>query len=492
MGASKLLIFCFFIYLKGSESETSWTSKSPASVKGLLGSCVVIPCSFNFPDKGRNYDSVGIWYDPNGVVFHSKVSQKVSSQYKGRTELVGDLKEKNCSLKIVDLQEKDTGPFDFRIEIKDYDSYYYKSMVSISAISEPNPIQFSVSGDFKERHNLSASCSVFHTCPASPPHFTWSHSGKKTYHSQQLNDGEWKETAILNFRLTHNDHNKALKCSVKYNGGKVQEKQEILQVRYAPVNVKVEYNSTVMEGENVSLICSSEAHPPVTSYHWHSETGANISQGNLYMVTKVSRNIRALYCIAVNEEGQGISSPAQLNVLYAPEVKTESSCFSQGNNVKCQCVVDSNPPSEVTFKLSDQILPNATRMNDSSFVIMIPWKDVKSSTFVQCWAENKLGKASLKLFLHDGMEIYIFIAIGAAGFLVMILLGVIVIKKCRGTPCHTSGSDRNTMVTQSAWKPHYNSKRKEFCNDSPISEICPNYIYGNVLNFGDDQIYANV
>uniref|UniRef100_A0A3Q2QZ01 Si:dkey-238d18.5 n=1 Tax=Fundulus heteroclitus TaxID=8078 RepID=A0A3Q2QZ01_FUNHE len=496
MGASKWLMFFVCIYLTQSENEaSSWISTYPTSVKGLLSSCVVIPCSFNYPDQGKPHDYTGIWYNPDGIIFHSKEPQKMLQKYKNRIVLVGKLEEKNCSLKIDTLQQNDIGPFNFRIEIKNYESYSYKNKVSISVISNPNPIQFSVAEDIKVGQKVSASCSVSHSCPASPPAFKWSHSGEEIHQSQHLGDAEWNEKSILTFNPTHIDHNKTLQCTVTYKGGKKQEKSKILHVRHPPVNVKVEYKSNVSEGDTVDLTCSSEAHPPVSRYEWHNETGANLSEGNLYVVSNVSRNIGAMYCTAINNEGQASSKSVLLNVLYAPEVKTESSCFSEGNWVKCECIVDSNPPSTVTFKLGDRILPGAKNVQDGSFSLKVLWKDLESYKFVQCLAVNIQGRANLKLFLpHDGIMLYIFIASGVAGLLLIILLAVGVIKKCRGTSRDTSGLGQNPAITHKASEPaQMVSKRKEICDDPPYSDIYLNEnMYGNV-GFGlDDQIYANV
>ena len=56
----------------------------------------------------------------------------------------------------------------------------------------------------------------------------------------------------------------------------------------APVNVKVVYRSNVKEGEDVSLKCTSDAHP-ASSFEWRSDTGAQLHKGKLYILKNVPR-----------------------------------------------------------------------------------------------------------------------------------------------------------------------------------------------------------
>lgn len=114
-----------------------WTNNIPSSVKGLPGSCVVIPCSYDFPNPGKTLTQfTGIWKDhARRPIFHS-VQSKIMQQYRNRTELLGDLSLKNCSLKIDPLQQSDQGPFSFRIEIANYDKFSYGREVSITMIGE--------------------------------------------------------------------------------------------------------------------------------------------------------------------------------------------------------------------------------------------------------------------------------------------------------------------------------------------------------------------
>ncbi|XP_039885383.1 sialic acid-binding Ig-like lectin 14 isoform X1 [Simochromis diagramma] len=491
------LLFFICICVKVTQTEaSSWTIAVPSSVKGLLGSCVVIPCSYNYPNA-KVQTFTGIWTnDGNQVIYHPTES-KMLEQYRRRTKLLGDVSKSNCSLMIENLQQNDGGPFHFRIELGGYNSFsYLNKKVSISMIREPNAIDFSAHEDIKEGQPVSASCSVFHSCPTYPPAFHWSHSGEQHFQAQKLHDGQWKATSILMFRSNRTDHNKLLQCRVTYHGGKHQETSKTLKVKYAPVNVKVEYQSDVNEGETAHLKCSSDANP-VSSYEWHSETGVLLNKGQTYTMTNVSRHSKPVYCTAVNEEGRVKSSTLKLNVLYGPDIETYSKCSSYNGIVKCDCIVQSRPPSMVHFVLGDRVLPSTTVETNGSVTTGTLQTDFRSFRFVHCLANNTLGNANLTLSLpvNDNMQ-YIFIASGTGVILLIILIATAVgVKKCTRRSGETPPSDLSTMKSERPVEiPHYApARRKENYEDAHCNDIYTNFhIYGNVGTDLDESVYANV
>ncbi|XP_030605115.1 myelin-associated glycoprotein-like [Archocentrus centrarchus] len=564
------LHFFLYIYLKVTQTEaSSWTINVPSTVKGLAGSCVVIPCSFNYPDpRGKAKSFTGIWRTTEGVqVLYHQAESKTPEQHQSRTRFLGDISEKNCSLMIDSLQQNDRGPFYFRIEIGGYDSASYaKNKVSISMISEPNPIDFSVREEVKEGQTVSASCSVSHSCPKYPPAFHWSHSGEQRFQAQQLQNGQWMATSTLTFHPNHTDHNKPLQCKVTYRGGKHQETSKTLKAvssrfvkatsvnhrallasykvayqialckkphtiaeelilpaaldmvsvmlddasaaklktiplsndtvaRHAPVNVKVEYQSDVNEGETVNLKCSSDANP-VSSYEWHSETAALLYKGQNYTMLNVSRHsVEALYCTAINKEGRARSSLVQLNVLYAPDIKTSSKCSSYDGIIKCECIVESKPPSMVHFVLADRVLQSTKVEKHGSVITGTLQTDFGSFKLVHCLANNTLGNANLTLSLpvNDNMHL-IFITSGAGVSLLIILTATIVgvVKICRGRSGGASTSDFSTMKTHRHVEfPHYTPTKRKEDEDAHGNDIYTNNnVYGNTD--GDESIYANV
>ncbi|XP_034553481.1 myelin-associated glycoprotein-like isoform X1 [Notolabrus celidotus] len=498
MTFSLLVLFLCFKVLQ-TEAST-WTAKVPSSVKGLIGSCVVIPCTFDYANPGKTLTGfTGMWNnEANEHIYHS-VKSKVLQRYQTRTELLGDISQKNCSLMIDPLQENDRGPFYFRIEIDGLDKFTYRdSPVSIEMIREPDPVIFSGKPEVQEGETVSASCSVSFSCPASPPVFNWSHSGEKHFQQTEHTAGQWKATSTLTFHPTRADHEKILQCTVRYKGGKLQNASKVLRVKYAPVIVKVEYKSDVKEGGAVQLKCSSDANPPASSYEWYNETGAQLYRGNVFTLQNVSRHTGDLYCTAINAMGQRKSSPVQLNVLHAPEIKTGSSCSSEADKVKCVCIAESRPPSMVHFVLSDRVLPKAKVEKHGPVTIGTLQAEFGSSEFVHCLAKNTQGTANLTLYfpVNSKMQnMYIYLAIGTGVTLVIVLIAVGV-KKCRGRPKDVARTHLSTMkVEKDVEPPQYAAAKRKVNNydDVDSQEVYANDpVYGNMETDLDDAIYANV
>ncbi|XP_019211710.1 myelin-associated glycoprotein-like [Oreochromis niloticus] len=342
-----LSLFVMCICFKVSPTEaSSWTVKVPSSVKGHLGLCVVIPCSYDFPSpENEASEFTGIWYNNNDqVICHSNASQ-ILDPFLNRTKLLGDLSMKNCSLMIENLQQSDGWPFYFRIEIKGYNQYsYINDKVSIS-LSQPD---LSVQEEVKEGENVSASCSVFHSCPTYPPSFIWSHSGEQHDQTQQLHEGQWNSTSTLTFRPNRSDHNKTLKCKITYHHGLLHETSKILQVK------------------------------------------------------------------------------------YGPDIKTSSKCSSEDTVVKCECIVESEPPSMVHFVLGDRVMQSSKAEKNGSVTTETLQTDFGSFSFVHCLAINVVGYDNILLSLpvKDNMQ-NILISSGAGVILLIILIGsgVGVVKK---------------------------------------------------------------
>ncbi|XP_065130526.1 B-cell receptor CD22 [Paramisgurnus dabryanus] len=71
-----------------------------------------------------------------------------------------------------------------------------------------------------------------------------------------------------------------------------------------------------MEGDSVTLTCSSESNPPVHTYSWFKENEtSSVGSGQTYSITNInSRDSGWFYCEAQNEVGSQRSAAVSVNV----------------------------------------------------------------------------------------------------------------------------------------------------------------------------------
>ncbi|XP_072250638.1 myelin-associated glycoprotein-like [Leuresthes tenuis] len=211
-------------------ANTQWIIDVPSRIPAVQGSCVVIPCSYAYP-KPRSKTILnswrGFWKRGNKIVSTNLRKWKLTEEFKKRTQLLGNLGARNCTMLLDGVRSTDVGPFHFRIEIPQYKSFsFVEKTVSIDVIRKPDPPSMSV----EVADKVKVSCSVFHSCPTNLPTFSWSRSGVVTRRSKKLNKWKWETKSTLTFVPIYPDSKKTLNCTVKYRGGKKAEGSITLQI----------------------------------------------------------------------------------------------------------------------------------------------------------------------------------------------------------------------------------------------------------------------
>ncbi|MFT7800650.1 sialic acid-binding Ig-like lectin 6 [Arapaima gigas] len=238
---------------KELNTDLVWAVEVPEAVDALRGSCLVIPCKFMCPDFWiPSNTTVGLWLELSDAsfVYHPNAS-KVAGKYKGRTQLVGDLKKGNCSLKIRHIQNNDNGPFYFRVQMTRYNFSFAKSKVHVRVIDVPGDPVLNVTEVVQVGKNVSATCSVNHSCPSNLPSLTWNRNGLVVVESRWLDGGQWTATSVLTFVPEVSDNRKHLECTADYKLQNKFRSLKVLDVRYPP---EIKPNSACAVG-NAEVTC---------------------------------------------------------------------------------------------------------------------------------------------------------------------------------------------------------------------------------------------
>ncbi|XP_073697979.1 B-cell receptor CD22-like [Garra rufa] len=177
---------------------------------------------------------------------------------------------------------------------------------------------------------------------SNPPalNFSWFKEGKSV--------GSGKIYSISNIS---SDHSGEYKCGSRNKHGEKESDVVMLNVMYKPRNVVVNLHSSaeIVEGDSVTLICSSDSNPPALNFSWFKE-GKSVGSGKIYSISNISSDHSGEYkCKSINKHGEKDSDVVMLNVMYKPRNVvvnlTSSAEIEEGDSVTLICSSDSNPPA---------------------------------------------------------------------------------------------------------------------------------------------------
>ncbi|XP_022617644.1 myeloid cell surface antigen CD33-like [Seriola dumerili] len=210
-----------------------WKATVVKDLKALVTSCIVIPCSFTHPKENLPSSRLrGIWHrssDKQAFVYNEDKT-RILENFRGRTQLLGELGQNNCTLEITDIKNHDNGPFCFRIELartendlSTVDKFsFIEDCAELTMLSEPPTPSLVHLETGTEGHPYTVTCSVTHTCPSHVPKLTWSRSTpeKIVESHRQLHPGHWEIQSILTFIPEEKDDHSEITCTAVFNGQK--------------------------------------------------------------------------------------------------------------------------------------------------------------------------------------------------------------------------------------------------------------------------------
>ncbi|KAJ8353047.1 hypothetical protein AAFF_G00115180, partial [Aldrovandia affinis] len=421
----------------------------------LKGSSVDMPCTYSYPYSNRVETT--FWF------VEETADLAETPEYKGRVEYRGN-KEHDCTLRVRGLRKSDSKTYFFRF-LTNRDKYYGQggSTLSVTDLQvEVNPATVT------EGQRVTLTCRTTCTLSGSPA-FIW-YKNKLPLSTTNMYNNYLQFTASSedsgSYSCGVRDHENlsfpAVTLSVRYApkstsvsvspSGEIVEGSSVTLIcisnanppvqRYtwfknnAPksTSVSVSPSGEIVEGSSVTLTCSSNANPPVQRYTWFKNSTAITSwRGSEQSYT--IKDIKPLdsgeyYCEAVNGVGSGSSHSKLLNVQYAPKSTSVSVSPSgeivEGSSVTLTCSSNANPPVHryTWFKKNDTGVwqtGSGQSLNVSNFR---SW----NSGQYYCEAENKHGvhnSTALSITTKGGQTEVILTAVGITACVLLVLLAVL-------------------------------------------------------------------
>ncbi|XP_051921604.1 myelin-associated glycoprotein isoform X2 [Hippocampus zosterae] len=391
-----------------NDVSSQWNIWVPRDISAMTNTCVVIPCTFMYPSGIRPYRGVhGIWYYGQPypqlfppVVFKTR-TDVVHESYQGRTKMLGDLQQRNCTLLINSVGPEHSGRYYFRADLGGANVYTFPDFADLKVLEQPN---IDVPDEIVSDESLTLTCHAPDNCPDMNPEIQWMYTDYLPDPEFSADDVEEGNTAVRSSTLVFTPrpvHNgQLLGCRVYYpNTTLVYERLVSLDIKYAPRSVWVNVSSEVMEGNSVTLHCEVDSNPP-SRISWKFgdqellwDTASNLS----LTVDDVTPAEEGVYtCVGDNGYG-AMNTSLYLAVKYPPRepVVNDSLTVLEGASLTLYCSTQGSPPPTLTW-LKDGELVGAITADEMS-VLELDGITPQGDGQYRCLAENEHGRASSSL-----------------------------------------------------------------------------------------------
>eukprot|EP00064_Thunnus_orientalis_P016176 superscaffoldBa00003149_g16239 len=320
MSGHFLLSFCVLGYIFCN--ARAWVVKMPSHIKGMKGSCLVIPCTFDYyqyppmrPDRVVWYQYVNRGYP---LVYDNWYPNAVIWIFNGKTSKYPSTYGKDCSLQInpVDwhhhrqkiypwVDPENVGKSTYR---------FYDTTVTIEVVDRAEKPVITISGDMKVGQSVTVQCSVYHTCPTYPPKLSLNIPGRTRLTHSSLSDGTSKTTLTIKLNIVRDQQ--TVECDVRHTGGRTAKASRTFyaQCSILPLTIS-DTSEEFLEGYPKKITCTSSytcsQHKPTLTWNDGSMPASttDIKSGNAQWQTVSTLTFTA----STNDHGRSLTCYARFN-----------------------------------------------------------------------------------------------------------------------------------------------------------------------------------
>ncbi|XP_067296766.1 B-cell receptor CD22-like [Pseudorasbora parva] len=358
----------------------------------------------------------------------------------------------------------------------------YSDTVTLNVMYPPRSLSVSISpsGVIVEGDSVTLSCSSDSNPPAL--NFSWFKGGTIV--------GSGRIYSISNIR---SDDSGEYKCKSINEHGEKNSDAVTLNVTYPPMSVSVSISSSgvIVEGDSVTLSCSSDSNPPALNFSWF-KGGTIVGSGRIYRISKISSDDSGEYkCKSINEHGEKYSDAVTLNVMYPPRnvsvLMSGSGVIVEGDSVTLSCSSDSNPPA-LNFSWFKENEASAVGSGQS-------FSALQSGRFY-CQAHNQHGSErsdAVTVTVHHGAGRNVIVITAASGglfFIIIIFIIVFIMKKRRSVKPEDLSVKENDLYSGVSQRVSVHDEplsELDSANDAPYATVKPRRFRGKTPESRDTE-----
>ncbi|XP_052470677.1 B-cell receptor CD22 [Carassius gibelio] len=399
----------FLLMIHNVFSEGWGVSYSSSHICALKTSSVIMSCTYTYP---TGYKIEKVFWTKNPIKGENPPVLSDDPEYSQRLQYLGD-KQQNCTIRLSHVTQNDQHMYCFRfISDKPDGKWLGEPGVNLTVTD----LQVEAPERVTEGHNVRLTCKS--SCALTDrATFIWYRN------SQPLTERRDRNNQLLLQSVRRED---AGRYSCALHGHTYISPAAQLNVTYPPKNVSVSISpSVIVEGDSVTLICSSDSNPPA-EISWFKER-MFVESGRIYSISKISSDHSEEYkCKSRNKHGEKYSAGVNLNVTYPPRNVSVSingsGVIVEGDSVTLICSSDSNPPA-LNFSWFKENQSSAVGSGQS-------FSALQSGRFY-CEAHNQHGSQrseAVTVTVHHGAgRNVIVIAATSGGLFITIIIIIIII-----------------------------------------------------------------
>ncbi|XP_043094042.1 sialic acid-binding Ig-like lectin 13 [Puntigrus tetrazona] len=327
------LIFLLMIH---GVSSAGWSVRySSSHICALKHSSVIMRCTYTYP-PGHQIKKV--FWTKNLVKDVEPPDLSKDLEYSQRFQYLGD-KQKNCTMRLSHVTQKDEHKYYFRFITDEDMKWTGRPGVTLTVLDLQVESPERVTEGDSVRLTCKSSCALTDRAT-----FIWYRN------SQPLTERRDRNNILLLQSVRREDAGR-YSCALQEHT--YISPEVYLNVTYPPKSVLVSISpSEIVEGDSVTLICSSDSNPPAEISWIKGRT--TVGSGRIYNISKIRSDHSGEYkCKSRNEHGVKYSEAVTLNVMYPPRnvsvLMNGSGEIVEGDSVTLICSSDSNPPAEISW-----------------------------------------------------------------------------------------------------------------------------------------------